>query len=59
MSELTAGQKAPDFTLPTDEGKEVSLQGLLEESEKGAVIYFYPKASPQAALLRPAISATL
>ena len=45
MSELTAGQKAPDFTLPTDQGSEVSLQGLLEESEKGAVIYFYPKAS--------------
>ena len=45
MSELTPGQKAPDFTLPTDQGSEVSLQGLLEESEKGAVIYFYPKAS--------------
>ena len=45
MSELTAGQKAPDFTLPTDQGSEVSLQGLLEESEKGAVVYFYPKAS--------------
>ncbi|MFQ9338870.1 MAG: peroxiredoxin, partial [Varibaculum sp.] len=45
MSELTAGQKAPDFTLPTDQGTEVSLQGLLEESEKGAVVYFYPKAS--------------
>ena len=40
MSELTPGQKAPDFTLPTDQGSEVSLQGLLEESEKGAVIYF-------------------
>ena len=45
MSELTPGQKAPDVTLPTDQGSEVSLQGLLEESEKGAVIYFYPKAS--------------
>ena len=45
MTELIPGQKAPDFTLPTDQGSEVSLQGLLEESEKGAVIYFYPKAS--------------
>lgn len=59
MSELTPGQKAPDFTLPTDEGAEVSLRGLLEQSEKGAVVYFYPKASTRDALLRPAISVTL
>ena len=45
MAELQVGQIAPDFTLPTDQGQEISLQELLKQSEKGAVIYFYPKAS--------------
>jgi peroxiredoxin Q/BCP len=35
-----AGDKAPDFTLPCDEGGDVSLSGL---KGKNVVLYFYPK----------------
>ena len=45
MAELQVGQIAPDFTLPTEQDQEISIQELLKQSEKGAVIYFYPKAS--------------
>lgn len=38
--ELVAGESAPDFTLPTDEGGEVSLSAL---KGKKIIIYFYPK----------------
>jgi peroxiredoxin Q/BCP len=40
MSQLQAGEPAPDFKLPDQEGKEVSLSGF-----KGTpvVLYFYPK----------------
>lgn len=39
---LETGEKAPDFTLPDQDGNDVSLADL-----KGApaVVYFYPKAS--------------
>ena len=39
---LKIGQKAPEFTLKTDSGSEVSLQNL-----KGhrVVIFFFPKAN--------------
>lgn len=33
-------QQAPDFTLPADDGREVSLSGL---RGKWVVLYFYPK----------------
>ena len=36
---LSAGDKAPDFDLPTDDGR-VSLSGL---RGKSVVLYFYPK----------------
>jgi peroxiredoxin Q/BCP len=39
---LKIGDKAPDFKLKTDEGKEVSLKDL---KGKRVVLYFYPKAS--------------
>lgn len=58
MSELTAGQKAPDFTLPTDQGSEVSLQGLLEESEKEPLFISIPRLPPRAVPLRLVISGT-
>ena len=41
---LEAGDQAPDFTLPTTEG-DVSLHDLVEQSDKGVVVYFYPRAS--------------
>jgi peroxiredoxin Q/BCP len=37
---LAAGDRAPDFTLPTDGGGNVSLQGL---KGRKVVLYFYPK----------------
>lgn len=40
MSELSSGDKAPDFTLPADGGQTVSLS---EFSGKTVVLYFYPK----------------
>jgi peroxiredoxin Q/BCP len=36
----TAGTKAPDFTLPSQEGKNVSLHDF---KGKWVVLYFYPK----------------
>ena len=37
---LEVGDKAPDFTLPTTDGKEISLKDL---RGKKVVLYFYPK----------------
>lgn len=38
---LKEGDKAPDFTLPDSEGKEVSLSRF--KGKKNVVLYFYPK----------------
>jgi peroxiredoxin Q/BCP len=38
---LEAGAAAPDFTLPDQDGHEVSLSGLRGET---VVLYFYPRA---------------
>jgi peroxiredoxin Q/BCP len=38
---LQEGQQAPDFTLPDQDGNEVSLAGLRGET---VVLYFYPRA---------------
>jgi peroxiredoxin Q/BCP len=38
---LTPGDTAPDFTLPDQEGNDVSLSGLRGQN---VVLYFYPKA---------------
>ncbi|MBI1807175.1 MAG: thioredoxin-dependent thiol peroxidase [Ignavibacteria bacterium] len=40
MASLNVGDKAPDFTLPSAEGKEISLKEL---RGKRVVLYFYPK----------------
>ena len=40
MSELKPGDKAPDFTLPADGGRQASLREL---QGKSVVLYFYPK----------------
>ena len=41
MTRLSTGDPAPDFTLPTDDGREVSLSGL---RGKKVIVYFYPAA---------------
>lgn len=38
---LEAGESAPDFTLPDQNGNEVALSGLRGET---VVLYFYPRA---------------
>ena len=38
---IEAGEKAPDFTLPDQDGNEVSLSDF---SDRTLVLYFYPKA---------------
>lgn len=38
---LAAGDQAPDFTLPDQDGKEVALSSLRGET---VVLYFYPRA---------------
>ena len=41
MPALKAGDKAPEFKLATDEGKEVALRDL---RGKHVILYFFPKA---------------
>ena len=40
MAKLKEGMKAPDFSLPSSEGREISLK---EFRGKKVVLYFYPK----------------
>jgi peroxiredoxin Q/BCP len=42
---LAPGDPAPDFTLPTADGGEVSLAELRRSAEQGVVVYFYPAAA--------------
>ncbi|MCK6210507.1 peroxiredoxin [Georgenia sp. EYE_87] len=44
MPRLEPADIAPDFTLPTADGGEVSLSALRADAEKGVVVYFYPAA---------------
>ena len=39
---LKVGQKAPDFTLASDEGKEISLKDF---QGRRVLLFFYPKAN--------------
>src|SRR5689334_25421185 len=41
MTRLSAGDPAPDFTLPTDDGKTVSLS---DSRGRKTIVYFYPAA---------------
>jgi peroxiredoxin Q/BCP len=41
MTRLAAGDPAPDFTLPTDDGRTVSLSDL---RGRKTIVYFYPAA---------------
>ncbi|MBU4227096.1 redoxin domain-containing protein [bacterium] len=38
--ELKEGMKAPDFTLPDSQGKDVALSNF---RKKKVILYFYPK----------------
>lgn len=40
---LTTGDKAPEFTLDTDDGS-VTLSEEVAKAEQGVIVYFYPKA---------------
>ena len=42
MTRLIAGQPAPDFTLPDQDGQPVSLSQF---RDKKVLVYFYPRAS--------------
>lgn len=44
MPQLSPGDTAPDFTLPTADGGDVSLAELRTRSDKGVIVYFYPAA---------------
>ncbi|WP_022868325.1 thioredoxin-dependent thiol peroxidase [Schaalia vaccimaxillae] len=44
MTQLTTGTPAPSFTADSTSGS-LSLADLLDKSQKGVVVYFYPKAS--------------
>ena len=37
------GEKAPDFTLPDQDGNDVNLYDLLKDGP--VVVFFYPKAN--------------
>jgi peroxiredoxin Q/BCP len=40
MSEVQSGSKAPNFTLPDNQGQDLSLESLAGQN---VVLYFYPK----------------
>lgn len=44
MSRLAVGDLTPEFSLPTADGREVSLAELRTGAEAGVVVYFYPAA---------------
>ncbi|PTK34647.1 peroxiredoxin, partial [Staphylococcus hominis] len=44
MPQLTVGDIAPDFTLPTLGGGHVTLSEAGKESDAGVIVYFYPRA---------------
>jgi len=53
---LKIGDKAPDFTLTSDEGKEVSLKNFKGQR---VLLYFYPEPARPAAPSKPVNFATL
>ena len=44
MTQLAAGDRAPEFTLPDQNGRTVTLGDLRASTNKGVIVYFYPKA---------------
>jgi len=43
QARLSVGDRAPDFSLASDQGDEVDLYDLLEQGRK-VIVYFYPAA---------------
>ena len=44
MTQLAAGDRAPEFALPDQNGRTVTLGDLCASTNKGVIVYFYPKA---------------
>ena len=44
MTQLAAGDRAPEFALPDQNGRTVTLDNLRSSTDKGVIVYFYPKA---------------
>jgi len=45
MTLLQPADPAPEFTLPTADGSQVSLTEVRAACDKGVIVYFYPKAA--------------
>jgi len=52
--QVKVGDKAPDFTLPSQMGDNVTLSEYL--GKKNMVLYFYPKDETPGVSKRPALS---
>ena len=44
MTQLAAGDRAPEFALPDQNGRTVTIDDLRSSTDKGVIVYFYPKA---------------
>ena len=44
MTQLAAVDRAPEFALPDQNGRTVTLDDLRSSTDKGVIVYFYPKA---------------
>ena len=44
MPQLAAGDRAPDFALPDQDDHTVTLDDLRTSTDRGVIVYFYPKA---------------
>ena len=44
MTQLATGDRAPEFALPDQNGRTVTLGDLCASTDKGVIVYFYPKA---------------
>ena len=44
MTQLAVGDHAPEFSLLDQDGRSVALNDLLAGTDKGVIVYFYPKA---------------
>ena len=44
MPQLATGDRAPEFILPDQDGRTVTLHDLCTSTDEGVIVYFYPKA---------------